>query len=261
MIVKPTPSDILINMDSMSNGHVINPPYDNHLSESPTSVNPLSTLFSSITSSFRPRTLSTSSYQKHSRKSDLKTSKSYQKQRNGDLKHHEKNFIYHQLNIHTVNDENNNQTKDEPNQNAVSIDIPSPIPSQSIEKSIFTQEHFIWLFLITVIYFSWFILIAGITTVHIVLYSILMILYLISDRTRRFALALLIYFTYLILYDTLHLVPNYSISKVHIRDVYLVEKRFFGIFKNGHLMTLNEYFKLNHIPFLDVFTGFCYLCW
>lgn len=162
--------------------------------------------------------------------------------------------IYHQL--PSINDENNNQTI---------IHLPTQISSQKseflTESCAFTREHILWIFAVTLIYFLWFICIAGIGLIHVAIYVVILVLYLLSDRTRRFILAFLIYLVYLLFYDALHLLPNYSVSKVHIRDVYLTEKRLFGIFSNGNLMTLNEYFRIHHRPFLDVFTGICYLNW
>ncbi|CAF3069862.1 unnamed protein product [Rotaria sp. Silwood2] len=272
IIGKTSNDDLSINMDTMSNGHVIQSIDDN---ESNPSINLLSTFFSTLTSSFRPRTPSKLPYGKLLHKSRSKVSKYYKNQRNNDIKHDETNSIYHQLNIHTTNDENNNQTKNENKQNSVIIDL---LPLTSLESNeslinddaddnynknnyIFTTEHLIWLFILTIIYFTWFIFIAGISILHIIIYLVLISLYLLSDRTRRFTLAIIIYFTYLFLYDALHLIPNYTVSQVHISDVYLVEKKFFGIFINGHMMTLNEFFKLHHIPLLDILTGICYLNW
>ncbi|CAF1056379.1 unnamed protein product [Adineta steineri] len=257
---KDLSNEFLINTDTMPNGHVNKSTPNNNDSNS------LSTFFSSMNFSFRPRSPSKTSYGKQSRQSSSsKTTKFYKKNRNQNIKQTENNSIYHQLNIHTINDENNNnKTLNETNQNSVIINIPPETSSQSnddTDKFIFTFEHFLWILILTLCYFTWFIFIAGISIIHIVLYSIIIFLYFLSDRTRRFALAILVYLTYLLLYDALHLVPNYTVSKVHILDVYLIEKKFFGIYKNGHLMTLNEYFRLNHIPILDIISGLCYLSW
>jgi hypothetical protein len=247
----------------MSNGHVLKISDNNELNSS---INPLSTFLSSLISSFRPHILSTSTYGKHSRKFYSKTSKYFRKQPNGISNH----LIDDPLNIHTINDENNNhKTENKINSNSVIIDLPLLSPSQSDEclikdtndKNIFTTEHYLWIFLLTIIYFTWFIFIAGISIIHIIIYLIIISLYLISERTRRFALAILIYLSYLLLYDALHVIPNYTVSKVHIEDIYLLEKKFFGIIYNGQLITLNEYFKLNHKSLLDIFTGICYLNW
>ena len=174
-------------------------------------------------------------------------------------------MIYHQLDIHQINDENNNNHV---NQNSIAIHIPSNHSNELLNnpdmKQTFYQtlkESYPWIILISLIYFFWFIFIAGISIVQILIYLALLFLYLLSDRTRRFALAISIYLTYLLLYDSLHLVPNYTISNIHIQDIYLIEKKIFGIYKQGHLVTLNEYFQQNHTPVLDVLTGLCYLNW
>ena len=117
------------------------------------------------------------------------------------------------------------------------------------------------IFFVSLIYFAWFTLIAGLSWIHGLIYIFLLGSYLLCDRTRRFMFAVLIYLAYLFFYDTLHLVPNYSISPVHIQDIYLLEKNFFGVYANQQLMTWNEYFQKNHVPFLDLLTGFCYLNW
>ncbi|CAF2632481.1 unnamed protein product [Rotaria sp. Silwood2] len=212
-----------------------------------------STLFSTLTSPFRPR---------------YKTFISYKKHPNGIIKQDNNHSIYHQLDIHRINDENNNDTNNATNQNSILINIDPDYSNRllipHVEKySIFLilKENILWIILASLLYFLWFIFIAGISIVHILIYLILLIFFIISERTRRFALAALIYLTYLLLYDALHLVPNYTVSNIHIEDIYLIEKKIFGIVKNGHMMTLNEYFQENHIPLLDVFTGLCYLNW
>jgi len=211
-------------------------------------------LFSTLTSPFRLRS---------------KTSISHKKHINGIIQEDNDNLIYHQLDIHTINDENNNnKNSNDTNQNSIIVNIPNNHSNDLLLNSdpkqtflISLKDNFLWIILISLIYFLWFILIAGISIVHILIYLTLLLLYLISDRTRRFSLAALIYLTYLLIYDALHLVPNYTISNIHIEDIYLIEKKFFGIYRKGHLITLNEYFQQNHMPLLDIFSGLCYLNW
>jgi len=229
----------------LTNEHGTNSAYSNNSSSS------ISTLFSNLISPFRIHN---------------KIFKSYEKHPNGIITHENNNLIYHQLDIDSINDENNNERSNDTNQNSVLIHIPTnhELLTNSDNKYSFIsffKENLIWIILISLIYFLWFICVAGISIVHIIIYFVLFFLLSISDRTRRFALAILIYFTYLLFYDTLHLVPNYTVSNIHIQDIYLIEKKFFGIRKNGHIITLNEYFQQNHIALLDIFTGICYLNW
>ena len=177
------------------------------------------------------------------------------------------NIIEMEYPINTKNDENNNhEIENKINSNSIIIDLPSSQSDEctnkdTTERFIFTTEHYLWIFMLTILYFTWFIFIAGISIIHLILYLVIISLYFLSERTRRFALAILIYLSYLLLYDALHVIPNYTVSKVHIEDIYLLEKKFFGIVSNGQLMTLNEYFKIHHKPLLDIFTGICYLNW
>ncbi|CAF4473876.1 unnamed protein product, partial [Rotaria magnacalcarata] len=229
----------------LSSEYTANASYGNNSSS-------LSTLFSTLTSPFRP---------------SHKTLISYKNRPNGTVKHDNDNLIYHQLDIHRINDENSNEKNNNMTNNSILIDIPGNysndllIDADNNKHSNFLtlKESFIWIILASLLYFIWFIFIAGISIVHILIYLALLISYILSERTRRFALAILIYLTYLLLYDALRLIPNYTVSTIHIEDIYLIEKKLFGIVKNGHMMTLNEYFQQNHIPLLDVFTGLCYL--
>lgn len=246
-------------MEPMSNGHA---PHSTSTSDSSSSASALSTFLSSLTAPFRSHPSPKSTYGSHPRPATAKKRKFYGKQRNGDLRNGNAHSIYHQLDVPSVNDENNNQTKTDQPGNSVTIDLPfATSPGDDTDKYVVTLEHFLWILLATLCYFAWFIFVAGISIVHVIIYLVVLSLYLLSDRTRRFALAALIYLTYLLFYDALHLVPNYTVSNVHIMDVYLIEKKLFGVYKNGHLMTLNEYFRKHHTPVLDVLSGICYLNW
>lgn len=163
----------------------------------------------------------------------------------------------------TSNDENHNEKSflislfDEQNSEQFSCNLES---TRDFVKRSF-QENSFAITLSTLIYFSWFLFVAGLAPIHLLVYFLLLSCYLLSDRTRRFMFAVLIYLAYLLVYDALRLLPNYTVSEVHIRDVYLFEKRLFGVYFEEQLLTWNEYFQRNHVPILDVFTGVCYLNW
>ncbi|CAF1060057.1 unnamed protein product [Adineta ricciae] len=186
---------------------------------------------------------------------------SYELHSNGIVKQDGNNSIYHQLDLQARNDENNNDTNSNPLVLQLSPPSSNDFLIHSDNRLLFLKDNLILLVFVSSIYFLWFIFIAGISIVHVLIYIALFVSLFLSERTRRFALAILIYLTYLLLYDALHLVPNYTVSNIHIKDVYLMEKKLFGIYSNGKIITLNEYFQQNHIPLLDVFTGICYLNW
>ena len=213
----------------------------------------LFTLFSPLISPFQSR---------------HKISTSFEKYPNGIIKEDDQHLIYHQLDISGENDENHNENCLNINQNSTNIDrTKSRLNTLLIDTdnkqstSLSLKKDLIWILLASLIYFMWFIFIASISIVPVLIYLALLLSYVISDRSRRFALAVLIYLTYLLLYDALPIVPNYTISNIHIRDIYEIEKKLFGIYRNGRMITLNEYFQHHHTPILDFLTGLCYLNW
>lgn len=219
----------------LTNGHL------SHSFDNENSHSWLYTILSSLTLPFRTR---------------YKTPHTYQRHANGVVKSDTTDNLYHQLELGQINDENNNHSDS-------FVLLSSSANSHhhhSTDKKPIVFNIFL-LICVSLIYFLWFIFVAGISLVHLIIYSSLLFLYLVSDRTRRFALAILIYFTYLLFYDALRLIPNYTVSNIHIEDIYLIEKKFFGITRQGQVLTLNEYFKETHIPFFDVLTGLCYLNW
>jgi hypothetical protein len=113
----------------------------------------------------------------------------------------------------------------------------------------------------SILYFAWFTFIVGITSLHISIYLILITGYFLSDCTRRLMFAFLIYVIWLIIYDSMRVLPNHFVSNIHIKDVYMLERKLFGIYNGSQKITLNEYFRAHHTPILDVLSGLCYINW
>jgi len=86
-------------------------------------------------------------------------------------------------------------------------------------------------------------------------------LFYASNISRKFLIAYLTFAGYWIIFDYMKAFPNYNYSPVHMADLYNAEKHWFGIHYHGKLLTLNEYFNINCSTFVDVLTGFFYLCW
>ncbi|HSZ84555.1 MAG TPA: phosphatase PAP2 family protein [Puia sp.] len=55
--------------------------------------------------------------------------------------------------------------------------------------------------------------------------------------------------------------PNYRYHDVHIELLYNSEKNIFGIASAGNILTPNEYLLQHQQTWLNVITGFFYLCW
>jgi inositol phosphorylceramide synthase catalytic subunit len=56
-------------------------------------------------------------------------------------------------------------------------------------------------------------------------------------------------------------VPNYLYNPVSIEGLYNLEKSYFGISYNSHVLIPNEYFVIHANTFLDIISGFFYLLW
>lgn len=102
----------------------------------------------------------------------------------------------------------------------------------------------------------------GFKTDQVFLVLLVNILFYASKPTRRFILGFSIFIIFWILFDSMKAFPNYRFHSVHIEDVYLTEKRLFGISSpEGRILTPNEYWLAHHNTVLDIITGIFYLCW
>jgi ABC-type multidrug transport system fused ATPase/permease subunit len=103
--------------------------------------------------------------------------------------------------------------------------------------------------------------VVGFKSDQVVLLVIFNILFYASVITRKFIVGFSVFIVYWILFDYMKALPNYTISTVHITDLYNFEKHLFGINYKGHLLTPNEYWKINATTALDIIAGLFYICW
>lgn len=96
---------------------------------------------------------------------------------------------------------------------------------------------------------------------QVVLALLFNVLYYISAGTRKFILGFSIFIVYWILFDYMKAFPNYVFNKVHIAELYHLEKQLFGIYSNGVLLTPNEYLRIHANPVVDIIGGIFYLMW
>lgn len=85
--------------------------------------------------------------------------------------------------------------------------------------------------------------------------------YFSSHTTRKFITGFSIFIIFWIIFDYMKAFPNYRYQTVHIQDLYEAEKRLFGIWQQGILLTPNEYWLQHGHIFLDILSGLFYLCW
>src|SRR6185503_3945190 len=101
----------------------------------------------------------------------------------------------------------------------------------------------------------------GFKTDQLVLTGIFNTCFFFSRVTRKFIMGVSIFIVYWILFDYMNAFPNYRFNRVHIQDLYELEKSFFGITYNSKIITLNEYWQQNGSTWLDIISGIFYLCW
>ncbi|MDP4150039.1 MAG: phosphatase PAP2 family protein [Bacteroidota bacterium] len=87
-------------------------------------------------------------------------------------------------------------------------------------------------------------------------------LFYLSGPTRRFILGFSVFIVFWIIFDSMKAFPNYRFQAVHIGSLYRAEQQLFGI-RSGPagLQTPNEYLAAHGTTFLDILSGFFYLCW
>lgn len=94
-----------------------------------------------------------------------------------------------------------------------------------------------------------------------ILIAVWLTLFYAMKETRKKALGFANLFVLWIVYNSLHLVPNYTVSAIHIKEPYDIEKLLFGFEYLGNIVTPNEYYLENTIPILDFLTGLFYINW
>lgn len=91
--------------------------------------------------------------------------------------------------------------------------------------------------------------------------ALFFLLYTIGKGARRFLLVFLPFIVFWVLFDYMKAIPNFKYAQVHVEDLYILEKKWFGIGSGDARQTLNEFWRSRTHTFLDVMSGFFYLCW
>ncbi len=125
----------------------------------------------------------------------------------------------------------------------------------------FTSKNIVVNLLLVTIYLLWCQWIGGIRPDHINTVIVWLVAYYAHETTRKFILGFSIFIIYWIIYDSMRVVPNYTVATVHIQEPYEIEKSWFGIMEGNTLLTPNEYWAIHHRPFLDFLSGVFYINW
>src|SRR5215204_784436 len=143
----------------------------------------------------------------------------------------------------------------------VQEEIVSPHLYKLSESSLFSFRSIRVAVLGSVVYLLISYLLIGFKTDQLFLVFLFNSLYFASATTRRFILGFSVFILYWIVFDYMKAFPNFRYSPVHIASLYNLEKSFFGFNWNDQWVTPNEFFAQNHTTFLDILSGFFYLCW
>ncbi len=125
----------------------------------------------------------------------------------------------------------------------------------------FTEKNVTLNIILSLLYLGFNISIGDLRSEHIFLVLLWWILFYLSDKTRRFALAYSVFIIFWILYDSMRAIPNYTVNTAHIKEPYELEKNLFGIMDQGVLKTPNEFFADHSKKILDFLSGFFYINW
>lgn len=105
------------------------------------------------------------------------------------------------------------------------------------------------------------VLFVGFRPEHIVLATLIALLFFVASPSRRLVVALLPFIVFGISYDWMNLLPNYEVNPVDVRELYETEKALFGIPVAGEVLTPNEFFAHHRSGVADFLSGIFYLCW
>lgn len=101
----------------------------------------------------------------------------------------------------------------------------------------------------------------GLRPEHLAIAALYLVLFLASEASRKFAVAILPFVIFGISYDWMKLLPNYKVNPIDIKGLYDLEKSLFGIHEGGSVLIPGEYFARHHCMVADFFSGIFYLCW
>lgn len=97
---------------------------------------------------------------------------------------------------------------------------------------------------------------------HSLLAALILLMFMLSNGSRRLVVALAPFFIFGISYDWMNLLPNYTVNSVDIQGLYECEKSLFGITTAaGERLTPNEFFAIHNTAWMDFLAGIFYLCW
>lgn len=134
-------------------------------------------------------------------------------------------------------------------------------PSSLTTASLLTRKDLLLTGTLSVAYLLLSSFLIGFKSEQLILVALFNTLYYLSPATRKFITGFSIFMIFWIIFDYMKAFPNYHYNTVHIESLYQAEKKLFGIWQDGRLLTPNEYWSLHRYTLLDIVAGIFYLCW
>ncbi len=125
----------------------------------------------------------------------------------------------------------------------------------------FSSKWLIPVGVLSVPYWLWFGLFVGVGSTEIMFYVVVVALCFISYRTRQLTLGFLPLYIYLICYSSLKVLHRTDFFSIHNEDLYLLEKKLFGIGEGVSRMIPCEHLNANSSTLMDVISGSFYITW
>ncbi|WP_026768394.1 phosphatase PAP2 family protein [Asinibacterium sp. OR53] len=134
-------------------------------------------------------------------------------------------------------------------------------PSSLTTVSLFTRKDLLLTGILSFVYLLLSSFLIGFKSDQLILVALFNTFYYLSAATRRFITGFSIFMVFWIIFDYMKAFPNYHYNTVHIESLYQAEKKLFGTWQDGRLLTPNEYWSLHRYTLLDIASGIFYLCW
>ncbi|HVM88651.1 MAG TPA: phosphatase PAP2 family protein [Puia sp.] len=133
--------------------------------------------------------------------------------------------------------------------------------STGSSEAFYSNKNIFFVVALSAIYLGLSNFLIGFKPEQVFLVLLFSLLYFASAVSRKFILAFSIFIVYWIIFDWMKAFPNYRYQEVHIRDLYMAEKKLFGISFGRTEITPNEYWLRNGNTWLDILAGLFYLTW
>ena len=111
------------------------------------------------------------------------------------------------------------------------------------------------------IYLLWTSIFVGQRQDHLYFAVFVAIMFFLTERTHKFSVGFIFFIIFWVLYDSLQVLPNYTVSQIRVLEPYEIEKSLFGVQNGTEIITPNEYFFANTNPVLSFISGLFYLFW